>query len=260
VAGARQGLGRLRLTRGAVFRDDSFWSSVFSVLFDDAVLAQGAHEVGQILALSDVQEGRVLDLACGPGRHSIPLAKRGFKVTGVDASPFLVSRARERALQEGVEVEFVLEDMRTFLRLNSFRLALCLWTSFGLLETEEEDLAVLVNLRHSLEEGGVLVLDVMGREVLAGRFQATSSRRASDGTLLVERRDVREHWTILHNEWVVVRAGRAICWEFDLRLYGASDLLDLARRAGFQRAAIYGGLDGRPYDQQAERLVLVARA
>ena len=66
----------------------------------------------KILRLTGVGGGKVLDLCCGPGRHAVALAKRGFAVTAVDRTRFLLDHARARAAQAGLSVEFVLEDMR----------------------------------------------------------------------------------------------------------------------------------------------------
>ena len=67
----------------------------------------------------------------GPGRHVAALAKRGFRVTGVDLSPFLLRRAQELAQRESFGIEWVQEDMRSFLRPEAFDLAISLFTSFG---------------------------------------------------------------------------------------------------------------------------------
>src|SRR5688500_13462732 len=106
------------------FSDEAFWIASHDTTFPAARFNAAAAEVEQILALIQLDDGgEVLDLACGPGRHSIPLAQRGFTVTGVDQSQFLLERARSRSAQEGVSVEWVKADMREFLRPEAFDLA-----------------------------------------------------------------------------------------------------------------------------------------
>jgi SAM-dependent methyltransferase len=127
---------------------------------------------------------RVLDLGCGPGRHSIPLAKQGAQVTGVDRSPFLLEKARSRAELEKLNIEWVQADMRSFVRPGGFELVLNLFTSFGYFGDVEEDLTVLRNVFHSLAPGGFFIIDVMGKEIVARGFAPSEVRKQPDGSPL----------------------------------------------------------------------------
>src|SRR5437879_6135958 len=143
------------------FEDESFWRDFYPFMFSEERVAIGDEQVAQVLALAGVDAGAALDLCCGPGRHSVALAKRGLTVTAVDRSAFLLGKARERASAAGVNVEFIEEDMRRFRRPGSFDLICNLFTSFGYFESEGEDLEVLRNIRESLKPGGVFVIDVI---------------------------------------------------------------------------------------------------
>src|SRR4030065_1720703 len=101
----------------------------------------------------------VEDLGCGRGRHAVPLARRGYVVTGVDLSAKMLDIARARARREGVIVEWVREDMRLFRRPDAFYFGLSLFTSFGFF-SDEENQRVLDNVAVSLREGGTLLLDL----------------------------------------------------------------------------------------------------
>jgi ubiquinone/menaquinone biosynthesis C-methylase UbiE len=90
--------------------------------------AAANEEVTRILALTNCHGGSVLDLCCGPGRHSLQFARRGFHVTGVDRSPFLLEIARRRASDTGLAIEWVEGDMRRFSRDSAFNLACNIFT------------------------------------------------------------------------------------------------------------------------------------
>ena len=240
------------------FADESFWAEIYPFEFPLPVLDAGVAQVDKAIALSGVRGGDALDLGCGPGRHAIPLARRGFRVTAVDLSPFHLAKARARAEAARVAIEFVQSDMRAFVRADAFDLAVSLFTSFGYFEDPLDDLRVLRHVHQSLRPGGVLVMDVTSKERLARVLHPTLSQRAVDGALLVQRHQIVEDWTRVRNEWTVVRDGRARTFEFLLRIYSGQELRALLGAVGFATVTLYGSLDGRPYDLEAERLVAVA--
>ena len=145
------------------FEDESLWVETYPYMFSPTRFAAAEEEVDPLLRLIGMRPQTILDLCCGPGRFAIPLARRGFRVTGVDRTTFFLDKAKERAAAENVEVTWVQEDMRTYVQPNAFDLAISMFTSFGYFDDKEEDLTVLRNIFDSLRPGGMLVMDVMGR-------------------------------------------------------------------------------------------------
>ena len=97
--------------------DDVFWTTAESILFSQQRIENTPAQVDAIVSLLNLrQSDRVLDLACGVGRHSLELARRGYRVVGVDRTEQYLERARRTAAAEGIDVEFVLADMREFCR------------------------------------------------------------------------------------------------------------------------------------------------
>jgi SAM-dependent methyltransferase len=240
------------------FADESFWVTSYDVTFPEARFTAAAAEVEQILDLVNLTQGHVLDLACGPGRHSIPLARWGFVVTGVDRSAFLLERARERGVQSGVTVEWVQADMRDFRRSNSFDLALSLFTSFGFFRNDADNQRVLNNVAVSLRAGGALVLDMAGKEVLARIFNPTASRQVPGG-LVVQRRSVTDDWSRMENEWILLRDGVTHAFRFDHWIYSGREIKQMFLEAGFVSVQVFGNYLGAPYGPEASRLVVVGR-
>jgi SAM-dependent methyltransferase len=242
------------------FEDDGFWRDMAPHMFPAERLAGTPAEVEQILALAGPPpDARVLDLCCGPGRHSLELARRGFRVTGVDRTAAYLEQARCTALAENLTIELVREDMRTFRREAGFELALSLFTSFGFFDDQGDDRRVIENLRASLAANGVLVIETIGKEVLARTFRERDWHREPGGALLLEERSVAPDWSYIEARWILIREGRQREYLFRIRLYAAAELAGLLRAGGFRDVRVCGNLAGDPYDHLAKRLVIVAR-
>ena len=241
------------------FEDEDFWRELYPYMFPQERLAAGSDEVAQILAITAFSGDAVLDLCCGPGRHSVAFALKGHAVTGVDRSPFLLDKARERAMEHRAAIEWVQEDMRRFVRPAAFDLACSLFTSFGYFETEEDDLRVLRNVRASLKAGGVFVMELLGKERLARVWEHVRSSQFPDGTRLIQQAQVRHDWSRIHNEWTVIREGRARSFHFEHTVYSGRELKDRLLLCGFHEVRLFGNLQGAPYGLDAARMVAVAR-
>ena len=241
------------------FDDDAFWRELYPFIFPDRRFAEAAAEVEKVLALARPAGKAALDLGCGPGRSGVALARRGWAVTGVDRTPLLLERARSRARRARVRIEWVEQDMRDFVRPEAFDLALSLYTSFGYFDDKEDDRRVLRNVLASLKPGGVFLIDVIGKEVLARLHQPTVSQTLADGSTLVQRHEVFDDWTRVRSEWTLIRRGRARTFRFHHTIYSGQELRDRMEAAGFLEVKLYGDLDGHEYGSGAQRLVVVAR-
>jgi SAM-dependent methyltransferase len=240
--------------------DDTFWATFGPTMFTQERWEATPAEIDRLIALASPQPGAaVLDLACGPGRHSLELARRGFTVTGVDRTAAYLDNARSFAAEEGLTVEWVLEDMRAFVRPEAFDAAINLFTAFGYFDDPADNETVAANLCRSLRPGGVLVMELVGKEIIARIFRERDWREEPDGTLLLEERRIDSGWGSIANRWILIHGTERREYRFSHRLYSATELATLLRRAGFSSAEAYGGLDGSPYDDIARRLVIVAR-
>lgn len=238
---------------------DGFWETV--PIFSEHSWENAPQQVTDVIALLGIEPGMaVLDLPCGVGRHSLELARRGFSVTGVDRTAAYLQTASEKAAGEGLELELIRADMREFSRPEHFDAALNLYTSFGYFEDPAEDCLVAQNLFRSLKPGGALVMEMMGKEVLARIFRPRDWQELTDGSFFLEHRKVSHDWTWMENRWILLRPdGQRSEFAVEHRIYDGSGLRSLLLDAGFASVQLYGGLAGEPYDTKASRLVAVAR-
>ena len=240
------------------FEDESFWTAIYPFLFSETRFEAAEKHLDDILNLVGVDSGSVLDLCCGPGRFAIPLAQRGFRVTAVDRSPFLLGDGQQRAAQRNLDIEWVEKDMREFERPEAFDLVLNLNTSFGYFDARDEDVRVLRKIFASLKPGGRLVMDLMGKEKLARIFQPTVSEKLEDGTLLVMRHEVFDEWSRIRNEWIIIKGPEVRTFEFHHTVYSGQELKDRLLAAGYRDAKLYGSFEGEEYGRESNRFVAVA--
>ncbi|MFF8444088.1 class I SAM-dependent methyltransferase [Streptomyces californicus] len=241
------------------YEDDALWSDFAPTMFPPARAESAAALVNGSPLLDFPPGTRVLDLCCGPGLFVVPLAARGYEVTGVDLSPSMLERARAACDAAGAKARLERADMLTYREPEAFDVVLNVFTSFGYFEAAEDNLRVLRNARESLAPGGRLLVDVMGKEVLAGWIGRPKAVDLPDGSYVVQRDTVLDSWRRLRTDWTLVRGTTARTASITSWLYSAAELHALFEEAGFTDVECFGGFDASGYDQGSDRLVVRGR-
>lgn len=242
------------------FEDEEFWVTYAPLMFDESRWAEVPDTVDNLIALSSTGAGaKLLDLCCGVGRHTSEFARRGFAVTGVDITGAYLDAARETSEGAGIAPEFIKEDARRFLRPKTFDLCINLFTSFGYFERREDDCLMLGNCVKNLAPGGCLIVETIGKEIAARDFVRSEEFERAGWNVTTEYAVVGD-WEGELNRWILRKGSICIDRSFVLRLYSAYEMKKTLGEAGFGSVDIFGGLDGRPYDDKAESLVARARA
>lgn len=240
------------------YEDDDFWTAFYPAMFHTGRWADAVGEIQAALVLLNLDApADILDFCCGPGRHALALAQLGHRVTGVDRTAPYLEIARKKAQTAGVSVAFERADVRRFRRDRAFDAAVSLYTSFGYFDDPEDDRKALENIHASLKPGGKVLMDMMGKEVIARAFQPRSWSEPEPGLLFLEERAVENGWERIANRWVLLRDGKQREKRFAIRMYSGVELQALMLAVGFSRVDLYGSLSGDPYDQNARRLVAV---
>jgi SAM-dependent methyltransferase len=228
------------------YEQDSFWETWAPFLFSRERWENAPEEINSLLSLLKITPGAsLLDLCCGPGRHSLELARRGFSVVGVDRTPIYLDQARKQAETEGLDIEFVQEDMRRFCRPDSFDAAVNLFTSFGYFEDVKDDELVVEKVYRSLKDDGVFLIDIKGKEVLARIFRERDWQEI-DGGIMLEERKLSKNWSWIENRWIMLKDGKVEEFKLSLRPYSAVELTALLSKCGFNSIEVYGDLTGAP--------------
>jgi SAM-dependent methyltransferase len=235
----------------------------------ELTVGEVAFLVEQFKGISGRLPPRLLDIACGSGRHAIGLAKQRFDITGLDIAKTELERLAANAKQAKVQVATVESDLRQLASLFDFTAAggggakpfdgaYVFGNALGYLDTEELA-AFLSELGRVVREGGRVVLDTaMVAESFLHRFE---DQVAIDGG------DVK---VVIENEYDVVGSrvvgtytfeggGQTVIKRFAHHVVTCRELFELVEEAGFEIEKLLGDLDGSPYEVHDPRLILVAR-
>jgi SAM-dependent methyltransferase len=240
------------------------WDDFFGEFYLRAYASEEADESARAQALAAVAlaglpaGGDVLDVPCGYGRHVVPLAEAGYRAAGVDRSEVLLAEARRRA-GHGRWPKLNRADYRELpFPDGSFDVALNLFSSLGYLG-DEEDTRVLAEIHRVLRPGGRLVIETMHRDWFVTGYTERGWHAVGEGRLLLEQRGfdpvagaAQTTQTVIHG------SGERESRTFSLRVYTATELLGMLRRAGYAESRCYGDMAGAPFDVDT-RLVIVAR-
>ena len=260
---------------GALIRVDQPWGDPeLADLYD---LFPFEADLPLYLELAAAQGGRVLEVACGTGRVLVPLARAGHRVVGLDASPHMLARAREKLAVGGLEASgrarLVRGDMRSFELGEQFDLAIIAVKSFAYLLTRADQQRALAAVAAHLRPGGLLALDLLhpspawlleppgslrqdlvehvpARGVTLARTEAVVST-----DLAAQVRVIRSAYEIVADDGAVTK--RIVEWPYRYTYrFEAEHLLE---RAGFAIEAAYGGYRREPFTSESRSLLLLAR-
>ena len=215
-------------------------------------------QVDFVLAALQLGVGdRLLDVACGIGRHSIPFSASGLRVTGLDYSPAYLAKAQAAA--GAFPARFVRGDMRRLpVRSQSQDAATSLFTSFGYFACPGEDEQTMGEFARVLRPGGRLFLDVGHHDGLIRRFQEHDWMPLADGFLL-ESRSLDARRGRAETEWTYVRDHEVKRFPVSIRFYTCPEIERMMDEAGLEMEQVWGDWDGGPLTMESWRLLVVGR-
>jgi SAM-dependent methyltransferase len=221
-------------------------------------------EVDRVAKILQTQGSeRVLDMACGSGRHSLELRRRGFEVVGTDISSDLIEIARRDAADADLEVEFVEADLRALDYEDEFDLVLNLNDgAIGYLESDEENRRSFEVIARALKPGGRNLVQLPNVLYARERLPQRSWIPASSMIELVEHRWNKKAKR-LEGLMVAARFGEVLenldGIEFSQRLYSVEELRDIYASVGMELLRVYNG-SGRPKEPKASQFEIFVEA
>lgn len=236
---------------------DAGYLTEYSPVFD---VVEERSQVARLVDLLALPHGsRVLDLACGQGRHAHLLAEAGFNVDGYDLSRDLLKVAKERG--SGPTLRYKRGDMRKLpiLWRRRFDGAVNLGTSFGFFDEPTDDARVLAQVARVLKPGGVFVWQGGNRDALTAHFLRGDEWKTHDGSRVRQDRsfDALSGFLTIDSTWS--RRRQVERRRHRIRLYSATHLSGLMVDAGLEVVAAFDGFTLDPLRRESHEMLLVAR-
>src|SRR5215831_12519400 len=234
---------------------ESWFGEEYLDLYPHRDVASARREAAFALAHLPAPPTPMLDLCCGSGRHSVPLAQAGCPPIGLDYSAPLLNLARLRNPRSPL----VRGDMRSLpFRDGSFRAVVNFFTSFGYFLGELENLAVVTEIERVLASGGAFLCDTFNRDAALAHLVPEERRSSGDREY-----SIRRWWNPktarLEKEIEVRRAGSTETFRESVRAYTCGELAALLERAGLRVEATWGDFDSAPLGPDSPRLIALAR-
>lgn len=209
------------------------------------------------------QSSSLLDLACGNGRHSILFAKKGFNVTGIDLSEYLISSAKkkQRILSSKInsKLRFEIRDMRKLNYTNEFDIIVNLFTSFGYFKNDYENLMVLKSISRSLKIDGYFFLDFINKFYLS-KYLEPFSVRADNLYIFIEQRKISSEFIEKKINIIDKKSYSATEFTERIKLYLLNDFIKMFSVTHLKILKVFGDYSGKLFNKfNSPRLIIIAQ-
>jgi len=207
------------------------------------------------------KRGVTLDLCCGTGRHSIILCKKGLNIVGMDLSKNLLAIAKLRMREADVKFPLVRADMRHFpFKDEVFSAIINMFTSFGYLSSEGEDIKSLLEIKRTLKKNGRFLLDLANRDHMIKNFRERDWAEFEPYYLL-EKRSLDLKNSKLISQWALIEKsdGKTKLFQHEVRLYTLTQIEQLFQEAGLTIKEVYGGYEKQEFNLDTSRMIVLAQ-
>lgn len=220
------------------------WLEVMNTYFDAG--KKEAKNIIKMLKENGMKKGKILEIGCGNGRICIPLAKRGFEVTGIDISPLYIEDARKRAKRFKANINFLVGDMRRIdeiFKKRKFDVVLNVWTGIGYYD-KKTDKRIFKKVYNILKNKGLfLILRCMSKEMCLYNFRPAYFTE-TDRLLVLNKSEYDFLRSRCKQNWIFYEKQDKNLkyideFEINLRIYSHQEIIEMAENAGFKFLKAY---------------------
>lgn len=236
---------------------DEDYLTIYRPMFSEEVTTRETEFIESALALH--AGSKLLDLACGFGRHAIGMARRGYQVTGLDFNAGYLKIAEAVSREAGLRVHWQHGDMRTLPFEGEFDAAYSYFTSFGYFSDDENE-KVIEGIARALRPDGRFLIDVINRDWILTHPTHRVWNQRDDGSLLMEETsfDLRYSRVIARQIHLTPDGAKRLEKSYVVRAYTCAELDAMLHRHGLETREAWGGIERSELTTESRRLVLLA--
>ena len=242
----------------------SSFAAVYDLFMDNVPYQEWAGYVKGLLEEYGIAEGLILELGCGTGGMTEPLAHAGYEMIGVDASAEMLAKAQEKRQAAGLDILYLCQDMREFELYGTVRAVISICDSLNYMMSEAELLQVFRLVNNYLDPGGVFIFDlntIYKYETLLG--DTTIAEKREECSFIWENTYYEEEQINEYELTVFEREGDGRYRKYEethfQRAYEPEDVKRLLAEAGLEFVAIYEAFTKQPPAAESERIYIIAR-
>lgn len=234
---------------------DWFDTSYYHTLYKERNDEEAAIFIANLLDFLHLEKNaRVLDLACGKGRHSITLNKLGYNVLGVDLSPNSIELAKYHANNT---LDFAVHDMRNVIHGEKFKAVFNLFTSFGYFDSILDNERVVMSIHEMLEEDGYLIIDFMNAAKVIENLVKKEEKKVDGINFDLERIYDGEH-IFKHIRFHANNTN--FHYTERVQALKEADFIQLLKANNFEIIRTFGDFSLNPFDEKtSDRLIIIAK-
>ena len=232
---------------------DWFNSKYYHILYqkrDD----KEAEQFLSILQKFFKKEDKILDVACGSGRHTIHLNNLGYNTTGIDLSEESITSAKQKSYNE---ITFDVWDMRKLYKKEYFDVVLNLFTSFGYFDSDKEDFETIQTISKNLKNEGILIIDFFNSKKIISNLVEFEQKTLSGITFKINRK-IEEGFILKNIQFT--DSGKKFEYTEKVKALKLSDFIKLLNFAQLEITNIFGDYKLNEYEPvDSDRLIIVAK-
>lgn len=196
---------------------------------------------------------RILDLACGYGRHSNILSEIGCNVVGIDNNNDFINIANSN---NKFGVNYIKDDMRNIKYENEFDIVLLLFSAFGYFD-DSDNLKVLDNISKSMKKGGLFCFDTFNRDNVFKNFLPFIVIE-KENNLMIDRNNFDINTARLYNRRIVIRNNIRKDKNFFIRLYSFTEIKEILEKLGLSIIKTYSNWESKSFNINSQRMIIIA--
>ncbi len=234
---------------------DWFDTSYYHTLYKNRDMSEAEQFIQRLIHHLPLKEGdRVLDLACGKGRHAVTLSECGFDVLGVDLSPNSINDAKKL---EKDSLKFAFHDMREVIKNEQFDGIFNLFTSFGYFDSIADNQRTINSIAQMLRPDGLLVIDFMNAHRVIANLVESESKTVDGITFNIQRRFDGTHiFKDIHFE----ADGKNHSFTERVQGLKKNDFASLLNNANFEILHNFGNFNLDEFEENtSDRLIIIAQ-